>query len=162
MNHFVWSLWCRDHEENETLAVDDLYPTPYSGPVIEHINYIYISDDYAYYAGMVTNQDDKWTLLGTSYYAADLKNGEITEIYYLTDDDTSDKSTYNRMIGEYGDYLIFAQLPFTHSLVIDEDGVVMVKKEEFLSGKFSWNHFYAEALIDYDKWMKGESEIGKV
>ena len=138
--HWVWSLWRRARDGNETLAVEDLYPTPYSGPpVFDRINYIYISDDYAYYASTDVNQDDEWRLLGSSYYVANLKTGEVRGIY----GPVSDKSAYNRMIGEYGDYLFFARPLVTHGLVIEEDGIVMVKKEDFLSGEFSWEHFSA-------------------
>jgi hypothetical protein len=142
-HHYVWSLWCRDHDGNESLVVEDLYPIAYSGPVLNQIKYTYIADDYAYYAGMVTNQDDEWSLLGSSYYVADLKTGVVREIYFLTSENPSDKSAYDRMIGEYGDYLVFARPLVTHGLVIDEDGIAMVKKEDFLSGEFFWEHFSA-------------------
>ena len=142
-HHYVWSLWCRDHDGNESLVVEDLYPIAYSGPVLNQIKYTYIADDYAYYAGMVTNQDDEWSLLGSSYYVADLKTGVVREIYFLTSENPSDKSAYDRMICEYGDYLVFARPLVTHGLVIDEDGIAMVKKEDFLSGEFFWEHFSA-------------------
>lgn len=135
----VWALWCQSSDGEEYIVAEDMFPKEHSKPLMGFQSYASVTEDFVLYPSSDwEGSGEEWNLLGTSYFAVDLKDNTVRMIYEAT----SEEAFLLWFQCEYGDFYVFSlsKNPMSSDIIGPSD-LIMIRKDDFLNGDLDWPYF---------------------
>ncbi len=116
-----------------------MFPKEHSKPLLGFQSYASVTEDFILYPSSDwEGSGEEWNLLGTSYFAVDLKDNTVRMIYEAT----SEEAFLLWFQCEYGDFYVFSlsKNPMSSDIIGTSD-LIMIRKDDFLNGDLDWPYF---------------------